>query len=100
YKVIEAPDGAQALRAHEAYRGPIHLILTDVVVPGPSGRELAEKIVSARPEARILYMSGYTDDAVVRHGVLSADVAFLEKPFTPQRLLLKVREALDAEPDV
>jgi DNA-binding response OmpR family regulator len=69
--------------------------MTDVVMPGMSGRELAERLRASRPEIRILYMSGYTDDAVVLHGVLAEDMAFLQKPFTAAELAGRVREVLD-----
>jgi PAS domain S-box-containing protein len=95
YTVIEARDGQDALGRAESHDGPIHLLLTDVVMPHLGGRELADRLTSARPELRVLYLSGYTDDAVVRHGVLEADVAFLQKPFTPAELARKVREVLD-----
>ena len=94
YAVLEASTGAQALQICEQYRGPIHLILTDVVMPKMSGRELVERMKQMRPDIRILYMSGYTDDAIVRHGALNEGVAFLQKPFTPDDLLRKVREVL------
>ena len=96
YTVLEAEDGEAALRLAHAHRGPIHLLLTDVVMPQLSGRELAERLAPLRPETRILYASGYTDDSVVRHGVLESGTAYLQKPFSPESLARKVREVLDA----
>ncbi|HET7378793.1 MAG TPA: ATP-binding protein, partial [Gaiellales bacterium] len=98
YTVLEAPDGATALRVAEQYHGTIHLVLTDVVMPGLSGREVAEALTRLRPEIQVLYASGYTDDSVVRHGILESGMAFLQKPFTPDGLSRKVREVLDASP--
>jgi PAS domain S-box-containing protein len=98
YTAIEARDGQDALHRAERYEGPIHLLLTDVVMPHLGGRELADRLKVSRPGLRVLYLSGYTDDAVVRHGVLEADVAFLQKPFTPAELARKVREVLDGPP--
>lgn len=95
YNVLTAANGAEAIDAGTSYSGAIHLLLTDIVMPGFSGRELAEWIVSARPGTRVLFMSGYTDDDVIRHGVLSHETQFLGKPFTPSTLARKVREALD-----
>ena len=96
YKVLESSGGKEALRVEGELTEPIHLLLTDVVMPGMSGRELGEKLTALRPEMKVLYMSGYTDDTVVRHGVLEAEMAFIQKPFSPQSLLRKVREFLDA----
>ncbi len=96
YRVLEAADAGDALTLSGLTEEPIDLLLTDVVMPHVSGRELAERLTAARPGLRVLYMSGYTDDAVVRHGVLHAEAAFVQKPFTPHSLLAKVRELLDA----
>ncbi len=94
YRVIAAPDGAQALRIAREHKGEIHLLLTDVVMPGMSGSALASQLKAERPGIKTVFMSGYTDDAIVRHGVLDSDVAFLQKPFTVDGLTRKVREAL------
>jgi signal transduction histidine kinase/ActR/RegA family two-component response regulator/HAMP domain-containing protein len=101
YTVFTASHGAEALEvaAQQDSRG-IDLLLTDIVMPGMSGRELAVQLTSRRPEVRVLYMSGYTPDVAIRHGVLEASVAYLQKPFAPGDLLQKVREVLDAEPSL
>ena len=98
YNVLEARHGAEALEISERHQDVIHLMLTDVVMPEMSGRELAQRLAPVRPDMKVLYMSGYTDDAIVRHGVLGAGMAFLSKPFTPDALALKVREVLDSPP--
>jgi len=98
YTVLDALSSTEALTLARSRAGPIHLLLTDVVMPGMSGRELAERFTAKRPEVKVLYMSGYTDDAVVRHGVLRPGIAYLQKPFTPETLARKVREALDSAP--
>jgi PAS domain S-box-containing protein len=95
YTVIEARHAREALLLSEAHRGPIHLMLTDVVMPGMSGGELARRLRTQRPATRVLYMSGYTDDAIVRTGVLDEGKAFLQKPFTPVQLARKIREVLE-----
>jgi len=99
YVVLEARHGAEALEVSNQHPGVIHLLVTDVVMPQMSGRELAQRLATLRPELKVLYMSGYTDDAIVRHGVLAAGIAFLSKPFTPDALALKVREVLDGASD-
>ena len=97
YTVLEAHDGNEALGASERHKGPIHLLLTDVVMPGMGGRVLAGRLTGSHPGLKVLFMSGYADDAVVRHGVLEAEVAFLQKPFAVDGLVRKVRAALDHE---
>jgi hypothetical protein len=96
YTVLEASNGEDALHLAERHHGVIDLVLTDVVMPRLGGRELAERLLSVRPDTHVLYMSGYTDDSVVRHGILEGGVAYLQKPFSPEGLALKVREVLDA----
>jgi signal transduction histidine kinase/ligand-binding sensor domain-containing protein/ActR/RegA family two-component response regulator len=95
YTVLSAQDGEAAIELASGYVGTIDLLLTDVVMPGLSGRALAERLMPLRPGMRLLYASGYTEDAIVRHGVSSEETAFLSKPYTPDDLLRKVREVLD-----
>jgi hypothetical protein len=95
YRVIEAHEGGEALRLAGEHAGTIRLLLTDVVMPGMSGTELARQLAQKCPAMRVLFMSGYTDDSIVRHGVLEASMAFLQKPFTPEVLTRRVREVLD-----
>src|SRR5262245_52545677 len=95
YRVLEACHGGEALRISEQYTGPLHLLITDVVMPEMSGGELAGRLKQLHPELKVLFLSGYTEDAVVRHGVSEADSAFLQKPFSLSVLAGKVREVLD-----
>ena len=92
YRVLTASDGAAAIEA--ANSGPVHLLLTDVVMPGMSGREVASAIASAQPSVRILYMSGHTDRGIVHGGVLESGIEFLAKPFTAAALLAAVENAM------
>ena len=94
YKVLEAENGLCGLAAASAYDGTIDLIITDVVMPGMSGRELADQLVAIRPEIKVLYLSGYTEDTIVSEGTIESGKAFLQKPFTLQSLSRKVREVL------
>jgi two-component system cell cycle sensor histidine kinase/response regulator CckA len=95
YRVLEAVDGDQALKVAVEYDGPIHLLITDVVMPGVGGRAVAEKLTEWYPRLRVIYVSGYTDDAVIRHGVLREGVNFIQKPFSPAAIARKVRDVLD-----
>jgi CheY-like chemotaxis protein len=96
YTVLEAPSGRDALAFASKKQSRIDLLLTDVVMPEMSGRVLAEHFLALRPDARVLFMSGYTDDAIVRHGVLRPGTEYLQKPFSPETLANKVRAVLDA----
>jgi len=96
YEVLDVPRPGDALLLSGRHPGRIHLLLTDVVMPQMSGPELAERLVRQRPDMKVICMSGYTDDSVVRHGVLEAHHASLQKPITPQSLAIKVRAVLDA----
>ena len=94
YSVLAAGRGREALQIAAEQPGPIHLLITDVIMPEMGGRELVERLSQLRPDTKVLYMTGYTDDAVVRQGVLDARVAFLQKPFTMAALRNKVRQAM------
>jgi CheY-like chemotaxis protein len=98
YLVFEAADGEQAIRLVQEHPGSIDLLVSDVVMPRMSGRELRDLVVALSPATRVIFTSGYTDDAVVRHGVSRAESDFLQKPFTINGLLRKVREVLDRAP--
>ena len=95
YAVLEADGGAEAVRLAETFPGTIHLLVSDVVMPEMGGRQLLEAVRRHRPGVRVLFMSGYTDDAVLTHGVVGATDAFIQKPFTPLSLARKVREVID-----
>jgi CheY-like chemotaxis protein len=94
YNVLEAMGAAEALQIAEQFTKPIHLLLTDVVMPQTGGKELAKRLSTLHPETKVLYMSGYTDDAIVRYGILQGNMNFLQKPFAPNALARKVREVL------
>jgi two-component system, cell cycle sensor histidine kinase and response regulator CckA len=95
YTVLEAASGEEALQRVEQHSGAIHLLVTDVVMPGMNGRELAARLAVDYPHVQVLYLSGYTDDAIAHHGVLQAGIELLHKPFTPDALARRVREVLD-----
>ena len=95
YTVLEAADGAAAVQICVAHQGPIHLLLTDVIMPGMNGRELAQRVSEIRPNTKVLYMSGYTENAIGHNGTLDAGITLLQKPFTLPALKAKVREVLD-----
>ena len=95
YTVLEAGNGTDALRLLEEHPHDVHLVFTDVVMPGMNGRELAARLAVLRPNMRVLYTSGYTEDAILRHGVLDDASRFLSKPYTPADLRRRIREALE-----
>jgi len=97
YTVLEASSGEAALDLAERHSGRIHLLLTDVIMPGMNGRALALRLSELRPDLRVVYMSGYTEEAITRHGVLEPGLTYVQKPFTPEGLARKVREVLDRE---
>jgi PAS domain S-box-containing protein len=97
YAVLTAANGEEALKLAQLHGPSIHMLMTDVVMPQMSGRQLAEELTSIRPQLKVLYMSGYTDDAIVRHGLLDASLNFIQKPFDAASVARKVREVLDSE---
>ncbi len=97
YNILETPSPLEALIICEKHKEPIQMMVTDVILPEMNGRELAEKITSLYPEIKVIYISGYTDDVIVHHGMLDPDINFLEKPFTVSKLLSKIREVLDTK---
>ena len=97
YAVLVAGDGPSALELLRRHNDPIDLLLTDVVMPGMSGPEVAQAVTSMRPGTQVLYMSGYTDSAIGHHGVLEPGIAFLQKPFSANDLTRKVRSLLDEQ---
>jgi CheY-like chemotaxis protein len=95
YTVLSADSGGEAIAECERHHGDIHLLLTDVVMPGIGGREIAQQVLTRRPFTKVIYMSGYTTNAIIHRGVLDPGTHFLQKPFTPSALFAKVREVLD-----
>ncbi len=96
YKIIQATGGEDALKKISSTDQPVHLLLTDVVMPDMNGKELHEILLKTYPDLKALYMSGYTDDIIVKHGVLNEGIQFIEKPFTGNSILEKVRKVINA----
>jgi two-component system, cell cycle sensor histidine kinase and response regulator CckA len=94
--VLQAASAEQALEVAKGHSGRLEMLLTDVILPGLSGPELARRLLASRPQTRVLYVSGYPDEAMASQGILEAGASFLQKPFTPDTLVRKVREVLDA----
>ncbi len=94
YRVLSAADGNEALALEAGHEGPIDLVLTDVVLPGMTGKQLAERLQVLRPETRVLFTSGYPQDVIADRGVVDRDVAYIAKPYSPKDLAAKVREVL------
>jgi CheY-like chemotaxis protein len=97
YRVLEAGNGPEALRISRGHNGTIHIMVTDVVMPKMSGREVALQLASERPQMKVLYMSGHTEESIVDHGVLRQGVEFLQKPFSQKELVRRVRNILDGK---
>ena len=100
YTVLVAPSASDAVRILTEHAAPIHVVVTDVIMPGESGRTVADWVSRHKPTTKLIYMSGYTDDAISRHGVLEPGAHFLQKPFSPEALARKIRETLSAAPEV
>jgi CheY-like chemotaxis protein len=98
YAVLAARDGSDAIKIEEGHPGPIDLLLSDVIMPGLNGPDLAQRLLRRRPSMRVLYVSGFTSHLATRLGTIGSRAGFLQKPFTPDRLARKVREVLDAPP--
>jgi CheY-like chemotaxis protein len=94
YIVLAAESGEAALKTAASHEGPLHLLVTDVIMPGMAGPKVAEALQRLRPETKVLFVSGYTDDAMVHHGIREGEIAFLQKPFTLEALSRKIRETL------
>jgi CheY-like chemotaxis protein len=100
YKVLEAENGYDAIRIAREFRGPIHLLLTDVIMPGMRGEKLAQHLFRILPEMKVLYISGYPNDGIVQSGILAIGVALLEKPFTRDTLTRTIQQVLDKQPNI
>ena len=96
YTVLEAANGNEALACADGFADRIHLLVADVIMPGMTGCEVAEKLLARRPDMRVLFMSGYADNAMIQKAAQAKDAGFLQKPFAPAALVAKVREILDA----
>jgi CheY-like chemotaxis protein len=94
YRVLSAADAPQAIALAESHTGPLHVLLTDVVLPGMNGREIAERIQASRPEIAVLFTSGYTDDVIAHKGVIDRGVSYIPKPYTVEQIAAKVREVI------
>jgi len=97
YQLIGASSGEEALKAGNTFKGSVGLLLTDVILPGMHGKELADALRARRPKMKVIFMSGYADNAIVHQGILDPGIAFLQKPMTPGMLARKVRDVLDQE---
>ena len=99
YNVLAASGGEEAIRLCRKHKEPIHLLITDVVMPKLSGKDLARRLQMVHPETKVLFMSGYTDEAIVHHGIVDSHIAFIQKPFSETVLMQKIRDVLDAVND-